>query len=48
MEGVFVEFGGDVSGLKETMSEDVGHLFETDSLPDHLRCRRVSAIPGPE
>lgn len=50
MEGVFVQLGVNVSGLKEAMSEDVGHLFETDSPPDHLRCRRMSesmrAQPG--
>ena len=41
MEGVFVQLGVNISGLKEAMSEDVSHLFETDSPPDHSRCRRM-------
>ena len=50
MKRVFVQLGVNISGLKEPMSEDVGHLFETDSPPDHLGCRRMSesmcAQPG--
>ena len=41
MKRIFVQFGVNVGGLKKAMSQDVSHLLETDSPPDHLRCRRV-------
>jgi hypothetical protein len=41
MKRVFVQFGVNVGGFKEAMSEDVSHLFEADSSPDHLCCRCV-------
>jgi len=39
MERVFIQFGVDVGGLKEAMSEHVSHLFESDPAPDHPGCR---------
>ena len=41
MKRIFVQFGVNVGGLKEAMSEHVRNLFEADSAPDHLCCRRV-------
>jgi hypothetical protein len=41
MKRVFVQLGVNVCGLKAAMSENVSHLFESDSAPDHSRCRCV-------
>ena len=46
MQTVFIQFGVNVRGLKETMPEHVGHLFETDPASDHLGCRRMSESMG--
>jgi hypothetical protein len=41
MKRVFVQFGVNACGLKEAMSENVSHLFKSDSAPNHSRCRCV-------
>ena len=41
MKRIFVQFGVNVGGLKEAMTEHVSDLFEADSAPDHSCCRRV-------
>jgi len=38
MECVFVQLGVNVGGLEEVVSEDVGHLLEAGSAPDHSCC----------
>ena len=41
MKRIFVQFGVNVSGLKEAMAKHVSDLFEADSASDHSCCRRV-------
>ena len=35
MEGLFVQFGVDVCGLQQAVSEHAGHLLAAGSTPDH-------------